>query len=43
MTKYVPMVPYTDDESRYFTSKQVHNWIYSIYFNGPDLNAMSVK
>jgi peptide/nickel transport system substrate-binding protein len=42
-TKYVPMVSYEDDQTRYFTSSRVHNYIYSIYFNGPDLNAMSVS
>jgi len=42
MTKYVPLVPYTVDNARYVTSNKVHNWIYSIYFNGPDLNAMKV-
>ena len=41
-TKYAPMVAYDDDSTRYFTSNRVHNYIYSIYFNGPDLNAMSV-
>lgn len=41
--KYTPMVGLMDDNTRYFTSNRVHNYIYSIYFNGPDLNAMSVK
>ena len=41
-TKYAPMVAYDDDNTRYFTSNRVHNYIYSIYFNGPDFNAMSV-
>ena len=42
-SKYVPMVGLEDDSTRYFTSNRVQNYIYSIYFNGPDLNAMSVK
>jgi peptide/nickel transport system substrate-binding protein len=41
MTKYVPVVPYEFDNFRYLTSKNVRHWIYSIYFGGPDLNALS--
>lgn len=42
-SKYTPMVGLEADNARYFTSNKVHNYIYSIYFNGPDFNAMSVK
>jgi roadblock/LC7 domain-containing protein len=42
-SKYTPMVGLEADNTRYFTSNKVHNYIYSIYFNGPDFNAMSVK
>jgi peptide/nickel transport system substrate-binding protein len=42
MTKYVPFVPYEDGNNIYLTSHRTGNWIYSNYFGGPFLNALTV-
>jgi peptide/nickel transport system substrate-binding protein len=43
MAMYAPVVPYLIDNARYFVSSRVHNWIFSRYFGGPYLNALSVR
>jgi ABC-type transport system substrate-binding protein len=42
MTKYVPFIPYEVSNNQFLTSSRVKNYIYSLYFNYPDLGAMSV-
>ncbi len=42
MTKYVPFIPYEVSNNRFLTSKRVKNFIYSAYFNYPDLGSLSV-
>ena len=42
MSKYVPFVPFMDGNNIYLTSKRTGNWIYSNYFGGPFLNALTV-
>jgi peptide/nickel transport system substrate-binding protein len=42
MTKYMPAAVYEFDNNRYLSSKNTHNWIYSVYFGGPDINALKV-
>jgi peptide/nickel transport system substrate-binding protein len=43
MTRYAPVVPLYIFNFRYLTSKRVHNVIFSHYYGGPFLNAMSVR
>ena len=43
MSKYVPFVPFEDGNNLALTAKGVGNWIYSNYFGGPYLNALTVK
>jgi peptide/nickel transport system substrate-binding protein len=43
MQKYVPFVPFEDGNNLALTAKGVGNWIYSNYFGGPYLNALTVK
>ena len=43
MTTYAPMVPLYVDNARYLTSKRVRNYIFSQNFDGPILNALSVR
>ncbi|HZU20605.1 MAG TPA: ABC transporter substrate-binding protein [Gaiellaceae bacterium] len=42
MRDYAPWVPFEIDNTRYYTSKRVGNWIYSTYFGEPDFNALTV-
>ena len=42
MTRYAPVVPLYIPNLRYLTSKRVHNLVFSHYYGGPFLNAMSV-
>jgi peptide/nickel transport system substrate-binding protein len=42
MTKYAPVLPVDVVNFRYLTSKRVRNVIFSTYYGGPILNAMSV-
>lgn len=43
MTKYAPVAPLFLGNLRYLTSKRVHNVVFSHYYGGPILNAMSVR
>ncbi|HEU5361956.1 MAG TPA: ABC transporter substrate-binding protein [Gaiellaceae bacterium] len=42
IVKYAPIVPYVLPTNTYFVSSRTKNWIYSAYFGGPYLNALSV-
>jgi ABC-type transport system substrate-binding protein len=42
ITKYAPVIPLDVANFRYLTSKRVRNVIYSNYYGGPALNALSV-
>jgi hypothetical protein len=43
MTKYAPVFPLYVPNLRYLTSKRVHHVVFSHYYGGPFLNAMSVR
>jgi peptide/nickel transport system substrate-binding protein len=43
MKDYAPWVPYEVDNTRFFVSSRVHNWVYSTYFGYPDFNALAVS
>jgi peptide/nickel transport system substrate-binding protein len=43
MTTYAPMAPLYVDNAEYLTSNRVRNYIFSPNFNGPILNALSVR
>ena len=43
MTKYAPVFPLYVPNFRYLTSRRVHNVVFSHYYGGPLLNAMSVR